>query len=108
MSRLATKIKSLFSFNSDSYHVHKATEEELLTRPPPPLPQPPLTVLRRAPKPPPESGRAGGVNPIDNSKTTSIAAKSHDKKQSRQRKVSVFVAQRAAPPGVILVSQGHR
>lgn len=80
MSRLATKIKSIFSFNSDSYHVHKATEEEFLTQP---QDQPVIsTVLRTAPKPP--VGVVGGRNNTNQS----IAVKPSDKKQSRQRKVS--------------------
>lgn len=100
MSRIATKIKSIFSFNSDSYHVHKATEEELLSSSAQFQPPPPIVVLRAAPKPPesrsvPGGGVSmigGGVSITNNNMNSnqSIALKAvPDKKQSRQRKVSL-------------------
>lgn len=105
MSRFATRIKSIFSFNSDSYHVHKATEEELLSSQA--GPPPPVVVLRRAPKPPEPQfavpggvslvsgvvdGGGGGVGSTTNNITgnKSIALKpAPDKKLSKQRKVSL-------------------
>lgn len=92
MSRFAIKIKSIFSFNSDSYHVHKATEEELLARESQPqaLQSSPsisvTTVLRPAPAPP-NSGGSGGENSrvtsVNSQKSICVKATA-DKKQSRK------------------------
>lgn len=106
MSSLATRIKNIFSFNSDSYHVHKATEEELLTRP---QPQPPISsvggTLRRAPPPPTSatirmvggsgasgttgSGGNGGAPAVMDRTNQSNALKASDKKTTK-RKVSLL------------------
>lgn len=97
MSRLATKIKSIFSFNSDTYDVHKAIEDELLTNPQP-QPQPVSTVLVLNEGQPPvdvaernriENGARGGVGKQHQSSSSALVAyRASDKKQSRQRKVS--------------------
>lgn len=80
MSSLATRIKSIFSFNSETYHVHKAVEEELLTNP---QPQPPI-VTRRAPEPPNSGGAvAAGIDESIVLKPSVI-----DKKLQTRRKVS--------------------
>lgn len=88
MSSLATKIKSIFSFNSDTYHVHKAVEEELLTNP---QPQPPT---RRAPEPPTTPSGAAVSD-------QSIALKPSvtDKKQQTRRKVSASAFERGGGVG---------
>lgn len=122
MSSLATRIKNIFSFNnSDSYHVHKATEEELLSQPQP------RPSLRRAPPPPTSApstlpgssismvnggGEGGNTNSVNsandrNSSNQSAIALNgaHDKKMTR-RKVSlpapsiIFIAHRGKGRGI--------
>lgn len=114
MSRFATRIKSIFSFNSDSYHVHKATEEELLSSQA--GPPPPVVVLRRAPKPPePQSAVPGGVslvsgvvngsgdsgvssNNITSNKSIALKPAPDKKLSKQQRKVSLVGSRKYMVP----------
>ena len=90
---MATKLKGLFSFQSDTYHVHKATEEELQEGAVQSAVDKRVAPFRPAPKPPTGIGLVGGgVGGSGSSENVlySIVQKPSDKKLSKQRKVGKF------------------